>query len=153
MIGAEATFQELMQRVRERDAEAAAELVRRYERHIRRAVRFQLVDPRLRRLFDSMDVCQSVLASFFTRAAAGQYELDSPEQLVKLLVTMARNQLVSAARRQCSQRSDHRRIAAAAAERLHEITSRESSPSQKRASRELLSRFRQQLNDEERQIA
>lgn len=149
----QAAFAVFMSRIRAGDEPAASALVRHYEPLIRRLVRLQITRQGLRRLFDSMDVCQSVLASFFTRAGAGQYELDSPEQLIKLLVTMARNQLVSAARRQCSQRRDHRRIAAPAAERLHEIASRESSPSQKIAGRELLSRFQQQLTDEERQIA
>jgi len=88
---AQATFQELMQRVRNRDQDAAAELVGRYESHVRRAVRFQLVDPRLRRIFDSVDVCQSVLATFFKRAAAGQYQLEHADQLIHLLVRMACN--------------------------------------------------------------
>jgi RNA polymerase sigma factor (sigma-70 family) len=146
-----ATFTVFMRRIRAGDEEAAAALVRHYEPLIRRMVRLQITRQGLRRLFDSMDVCQSVLASFFTRAATGQYELDTPEQLVKLLVTMARNQLVSAARRQCAERRDHRRIAAAA--NLHELACNQSSPSQKIAGRELLSRFRQRLNDEEKQIA
>jgi RNA polymerase sigma-70 factor (ECF subfamily) len=38
-----------------------------------------------------MDICQSVLASFFVRAAVGQFELDRPEPLVGLLIGMARN--------------------------------------------------------------
>ena len=33
------------------------------------------------------------MASFFIRAASGQYELDSPEQLQKLLAAMAKNKL------------------------------------------------------------
>jgi RNA polymerase sigma-70 factor (ECF subfamily) len=33
-----------------------------------------------------MDVCQSVLGSFFVRAAKGQYDVDTPEQVEKLLV-------------------------------------------------------------------
>ena len=81
----EASFQQLLGRVRGGDEQAAAELVKRYEPAIRREVRFRLRDARLARLFDSTDVCQSVLASFFLRAALGEYELESPEQLMKLL--------------------------------------------------------------------
>ena len=80
-------FKELVGRMRAGDDDAAAELVRQYEPLIRREVRLRLEDRRLRRTFDSMDVCQSVLASFFVRAAAGQYDLDEPAQLVRLLVT------------------------------------------------------------------
>ena len=85
------TFTDFIRRVRAGDAQAAAELVRRYEPLIRREVRLRLEDRRLARAFDSMDVCQSVLASFFVRTAAGQYDLEEPGQLVKLLARMARN--------------------------------------------------------------
>jgi hypothetical protein len=54
-------------------------------------VRRRLNDPSLYPLFDSMDICQSVLASFFLRAAAGEYDLDGPAQLLRLLVGIARN--------------------------------------------------------------
>src|SRR5260370_42257532 len=100
------TFDEFLRRVRAGDEEAAAELVRRYEPLIRREVRLQLEDRRLCRLFDSMDVCQSVLKSFFFRTAAGQYDLDTPEQLQRLLGTMARNKVASAARGEHRPRPD-----------------------------------------------
>jgi RNA polymerase sigma factor (sigma-70 family) len=102
-------FHELLERVRRGDADAAAELVRKYESAIRVAVRTRLSDPRLRRQFDSMDVCQSVLASFFLRAAAGQYDLRDPAQLVALLTKMAHNKLAMRARSQYRQRRDVRR--------------------------------------------
>src|SRR5262245_23610315 len=54
------SFDELMRRVRAGDEQAAADLVRRYEPAIRRAVRVRLRDPQLRRLLDSIDICQSV---------------------------------------------------------------------------------------------
>src|SRR6516225_9099452 len=109
-MSAQNDFLGLMAGVRAGDEGAAAELVRRYEPLIRREVRLRLEDRRLARVFDSMDVCQSVLASFFVRAAAGQYDLNEPGQLVRLLVTMARNKLVSAARQQYRQRRDPRRL-------------------------------------------
>src|SRR5438094_412274 len=99
-MSGEDTFRDLLRRVRARDEEAAAELVRRYEPAIRVAVRVRLTDSSLRRLFDSLDICQSVLANFFVRAAAGQFDLDRSEQLVKLLVTMARNRLINEAAKQ-----------------------------------------------------
>ena len=145
---AEATFQELMQRVRNRDQDAAAELVRRYERHIRRAVRFQLVDPRLRRVFDSMDVCQSVLATFFKRAAAGQYELEHAEQLIHLLVRMARNKVAGQARKQRAQRRDVGRVVDAEC-RADEQPGHEPEPGEQVAQRELVARFREHLSEAE----
>src|SRR5947199_10307909 len=102
-------FRELIGRVRDRDPDAAAELVRRYESAIRRVVRINLRDARMRRIIDSMDICQSVLASFFVRTALGQYELDSPEQLLGLLTTITRNKLTNAAHRMRAARRDIRR--------------------------------------------
>src|SRR5262245_46308505 len=103
------TFAELIARVRAGDDRAATDLVRRYEPEIRREVRFLLRDPFLRRSFDSMDICQSVMGSFFLRAALGEYSLDRPEDLIRLLISMTRNKVVDATRRQRAQRRDHRR--------------------------------------------
>jgi len=46
-----------------------------------------------------MDLCQSVLGSFFVRIAAGQFELDSPARLMRLLVVMTRNKVREKARK------------------------------------------------------
>ena len=107
------SFQALIARVRAGDEQAAAELVRHYEPAIRRAARVRLVDSRLNRLLDSMDICQSVMASFFVRAALGQYELDTPDQLLKLLATMTRNKLAGQVKGHGAARRDFRRVAAA----------------------------------------
>src|SRR5262245_38967005 len=147
------TFTDLIRRIRAGDERAAEELVRQYEPLIRRVVRLHLEDQRLSRLFDSADVCQSVLASFFVRAAAGQYDLERPDQLVRLLVKMARNKLASEARRQGRQRRDHRRTADPDPEVLEQVAAAEPSPSQLVAGQELLHAFRQRLSDEERQLA
>ena len=103
------TFEELIRRVRAWDQEAAADLVRLYEPTIRRVVRFRLAKARLGHLLDSMDVCQSVLRSFFVRAASGQYDLETPGQVLGLLTAMARNKLASQARKQRTLRRDNRR--------------------------------------------
>jgi RNA polymerase sigma-70 factor (ECF subfamily) len=147
------TFDEFIRRVRRGDVAATEELVRRYEPMIRREVRLQLQDPRLTRLFDSIDVCQSVLASFFLRAAAGQYDLRSPPQLVNLLVEMARRKLAFAARRQYRQRRDIRRTKSFAGEVAAQVGAPGPDPVEAVASAELLERFRQCLSAEERQLA
>src|SRR5437588_8674896 len=103
-------FDDLIRRVRAGDSQAAAELVRLYEPAIRREARVRLVDSRLRRLFDSMDIAQSVFASFFVRAALGQYEIEKPEQLLRLLTSMSRKKLVDHAREQQAAKRDHRRL-------------------------------------------
>src|SRR5262249_54082325 len=134
------------------DEQAAAELVRRYESAIRVEVRMRLADSRLRRVFDSMDLCQSVLASFFVRAAAGQYDLDRPQQLVRLLVTIARNKVAYQARRHHARRRDQRRNVEAQAEGW-EPAGAEPSPSRIVSGRELLAELRQRLTPEELRLA
>jgi RNA polymerase sigma-70 factor (ECF subfamily) len=145
------SFQELMQRVRNRDEAAAAELVRRYESHIRRAVRFHLHDARLRRIFDSMDVCQSVLATFFKRAAAGQFQLDHADQLIQLLVRMACNKVAGEARRQRAKRRDIGRVEHASF-LAEEKASSTREPVEQLATSELVQRFRERLSEEEWRI-
>jgi RNA polymerase sigma factor (sigma-70 family) len=145
------TFDELIRRVRAGDEEAAAILVKRYESAIRRAVRFRLADAGLGSLLDSMDICQSVLGSFFVRAASGQFELKNPGQLLRLLTAMARNKLNSQARKQLSLRRDIRRVESrdqcespfvATGESLSTIV----------AARDLLQEVHRRLSPDERQL-
>ncbi len=93
-------FQALIDRIREGDADAARECVQMYEAEIRRAARIRLTDPKLRRVIDSVDICQSVFGRFFQRAADGQLDLESPERLLALLITMTRNRIIDEHRRQ-----------------------------------------------------
>ncbi len=146
-----ADFHELIARVRNGDDRAAEELVRRYESTIRMAIRVRLDQSDLRRLLDSMDICQSVLANFFVRVASGQFELETPAQLVKLLVTMARNRLVNHVHQQQAARRDSRRHDADAS--VAEMPDQTPSPIQEVAYRELLQLFRSRLSEDERKLA
>lgn len=145
-------FGELIRRVRERDEGAASELVRRYESAIRRVVRIHLRDQRLRRVLDSMDICQSVLASFFVRTALGEYKLDTPAQLLSLLTTIARNKLTNQAYHLQAKRRDLRRDAAIGedAQQVRHLTS---DPSEQASAREILQQVRDRLDDDERYLA
>lgn len=102
-------FLELFKRVRSGDADAACVIVRRYEQAIRMAVRTRLTDPAMRRQFDSMDISQSVLGSFFLHAATGAYDLHEPRQLTALLIKMAQNKLAMHVRRHYRECRDVRR--------------------------------------------
>src|SRR5262245_63603750 len=124
------TFADYLRRIRAGDEQAAADLVRQYEPFIRREVRFRLRDRRLSRVLDSMDICQSVLASFFVRTAAGQYDLERPEDLLRLLVGMARNKLASQARQHYRECRDLRRLDADGAEALGEVGAADPTPRQ-----------------------
>jgi RNA polymerase sigma-70 factor (ECF subfamily) len=143
-------FDTLMQRVRAGGEAAAAELVRQYEPAIRRAVRMHLTDPRLRRVLDSLDVCQSVLANFFVRAAAGQFDLDEPKQLLGLLATMARNKVLDQVRKHRAGRRDQLRLEPASPEALAALPARTPTPSAIVAGKELLDQVRARLSEPER---
>jgi RNA polymerase sigma-70 factor (ECF subfamily) len=97
-----------------------------------------------------MDVCQSVLASFFVRAAAGQYDLDCPDDLIRLLVRMARNKVVSQARKIWARAADRDRVPAGDLETVG-VTG--PSASSIVADGELLGQVRGRMTTEERQIA
>ena len=99
-----------------------------------------------------MDICQSVFASFFVRTALGQYELNTPEQLLKLLVTMSRKKLADHAREERAARRDYRRLQGAPPEE-QEFIAGGSSPSQRVEGEELLREFRRRLSAEERDLA
>jgi DNA-directed RNA polymerase specialized sigma24 family protein len=99
-----------------------------------------------------MDICQSVMMSFFMRAASGQYELETPGQLLKLLTTMARNKLLHQAQKHRAARRDYRR--------LHRDLSGEEDfidsapgPSEIAADQEMLLELRRRLTVEELHLA
>jgi RNA polymerase sigma-70 factor (ECF subfamily) len=152
-------FRVLVGRVRSGDADAAAELLRRYEPAIRRAARVRLVDTRLNRLLDSMDICQSVMASFFVRTALGQYELESPAQLLKLLATMTRNKLANQVKGHRALRRDFRRVEQRSgasdeddrsiASGVEGLAGPDHTPSSEVATRELLAEARRRLSVDE----
>jgi RNA polymerase sigma factor (sigma-70 family) len=143
-------FDELIRRVGGGDEQAAARLVRDFEPVVRRVLRARLRNNRARCEFDSMDICQSVLAIFFVRVAAGEYDLKEPDDLIKLLLTMARNKLAEKMRRQNRRRRDSRRTVGGVEELA--LANRDPTPSSVVASKELLEQARQRLSEEERQL-
>jgi RNA polymerase sigma-70 factor (ECF subfamily) len=145
------SFGELLRRVRAGDAQAAAELVRQFEPEVRRHVRLRLSNPRyarLQRVLDSVDISQSVLGNFFVRAALGQFDLETPRDLIGLLVTMAQNKLVDQARK----RANRRPLLSGAV--LHEtVFDPGSGPGEAVAGAELIQEFLRRMTVEERRLA
>jgi RNA polymerase sigma-70 factor (ECF subfamily) len=152
-ISSDAVFADFLSRVRAGDEEAAAELVRRYAPIIRREVRMRLTDPRLHRQFDSADVCQSVLLSFFVRAAVGQYDLRHPGDLRNLLVAMARNKLASRSRQLLRQSGNPSDGPAGSPPPLEAVADPHPSAEQILSGRDLLGQVLRRLPPEERRLA
>jgi RNA polymerase sigma-70 factor (ECF subfamily) len=105
----------------------------------------------MRRLLDSVDICQSVLADFFVRAALGRFELERPEQLLQLLAVIARHKLINQVHKQQAGRRDLRRVEATPAEE-HGLAAPDATPSREVAGRELLREARSRLAADERQL-
>ncbi|MGL4550838.1 MAG: RNA polymerase sigma factor [Gemmataceae bacterium] len=147
------TFEELVKRLRLGDPEAARTLVRTYEGEIRRAIRVRLTDPALRRSLDSVDVCQSVLANFFFRVSAGQFDLHRPEQLLALLIKMARNKVIDHARKAHARQAGHRVVGDDAQDLLATAADPQETPSGLAANRDLVAAVRRRLTPDERYLA
>src|SRR5207245_2683020 len=77
---------------------------------------------------------------------------DRPENLLRLLVTMARNKVLDHARRQQAARRDQRRVAADATG-LDAVADPGPGPTQVAVGRELLERVRRELTDDEPDLA
>jgi RNA polymerase sigma factor (sigma-70 family) len=137
----DAEFEEFLQAVRAGDQQAAEELVHRFEPAIRHVIRIRLRNHPVRRVLDSMDICQSILAHFFKQAAVGRFEIHTPEDLGNLLVTMALNRLRTRIHR----------------ERNHtgglpddwQPATEDSSPSQKATHQDLMAEVRLRLSPDE----
>ncbi len=144
-------FLSYVNRLRTGDEAALEELVARYAPVIRLEARMRLRSPHLRAVLDSMDICQSVLKSFFLRAAAGQFDIDRPEDLGRLLVQMACNKSLEAARREYAQKRDVRK-SVKLGEEAHLVSGGED-PVEIVEWRELLIRGRQMLTTVERELS
>lgn len=144
-------FTDLIQKTRSGDQDAARQLVELYEPEIRRAARLRMTDPQLRRLVDSVDICQSVFGRFFKNAADGSFDMQKPEQLLALLTTMTRNRVIDEHRRNQSQKrfSDPSAIPSDP----EELLDKSPGPRTAIAERELLSEVRSRLSPDELVLA
>jgi RNA polymerase sigma factor (sigma-70 family) len=92
-------FEELLERVRAGDEAAAAEMFETYRPAVKRVVAAIMRVESITHVADPSDIYQSVMASFFIRAALGQYDISGPAQLTALLTRIAKNKVADLARR------------------------------------------------------
>lgn len=108
-------------------------MMRDYEPHVRRAIRIRMRNPALRKFLDSIDISQSVMSKFFGKLRAGEFQIDSPNELIGLLVRMAQNRVCDWVRHGQSAKMDYRREVSLSEATLVEV-------SQKRAGKHDASR-------------
>ncbi|MFO0977380.1 MAG: sigma-70 family RNA polymerase sigma factor [Planctomycetaceae bacterium] len=144
-------FEEALQKLREGVPEAVADFVQQYQPFIRRAVRRGLTRSGLRSFVDSSDICQSVLASFLVRMAAGEYEFRDQKAVENLLITIARRRLGMLVRRETSQGRDRRRVTNLDS-RLEHADSDAADPRLAAELSDLLQQVRNRMSQEELQL-
>jgi RNA polymerase sigma factor (sigma-70 family) len=83
------SFEQLLVQARQGDGVALGELARRYEPELRLVARKRL-SAALRPYLDSMDLVQSVHRSILIGLRDNKYELEHPDQLVALALTIVR---------------------------------------------------------------
>ena len=153
-VSSHGSFADLVEGARLGDDQAVNELVRRYEPEIRRFVRVRLTDWRLRRSFDSQDICQSVLCRFFARLGDGGFQLHEPRQLVGLLLTMARNKLRDEVRKHRTVRRGGNNAQHGIEEKtLEYLVDREREPGQQVADAEIVALVLHELPSQDQYLA
>ncbi len=85
-------FDALLKRARGGDADALTQLIRQYEADVRLVARRRL-GPALRPYADSLDLVQSVHKSLLIGLQQNKYQIDNPEQLVALALTIVRRKI------------------------------------------------------------
>lgn len=143
------SFVELIGQVESGSDEAAAELLDRYGASLRRIARIRLHGSEIRRVLDSQDIFQSVMAIFFQRVQTGDFDLAAPEDMIRLVSTMIRNRVTDKVRRHHAQRRDLRRNLSMQDDSIVVADSMDS-PSVLVSREELIGRFRALLTQQER---
>jgi hypothetical protein len=145
-------FETLLGRVAEGDQDASTLLVQNYEPAVRRVIRMRLSNLPLQSVVDSADVCQSVMASFLLNVQDGCYQLENENQMLGLLIAMARSKVAAQSRFHQASKRDRRRLQSM--ENLDvEINENTSTPSRQLEAKELIDHLLKNMNEEEKKIA
>jgi len=143
----EVTIQELLDRIRLGENEAAKELVRIYEDNLKRMIRVQM-NRAIQSTVDASDICQEVWVDFFQRV---KHESVTAEAVGALLRRMARSKSIDSTRHAAAGRRDHRRNVPVGSE-PDNLPANQESPSQIAHFNEMFVRIIDMLTPEQRQI-
>ncbi|MGH7173740.1 MAG: RNA polymerase sigma factor, partial [Gemmataceae bacterium] len=128
MSSTENEFERLMERVRAGDIEAGREIFERYGRAIQRVVRRRL-NRRMRTEFDSLDFAQDAWASFF-RLPSERCAFQTPQELMAFLIRLVENKVIDAYRQRFATEMHDRRKLRPLQPNVHDLPSRQPTPSQ-----------------------
>jgi RNA polymerase sigma-70 factor (ECF subfamily) len=141
-------FAALLARARRSDADAQAELVRRYESKVRLVARV-LLGTALRPYLDSLDLVQSVHRSLLLGMRESKFAVSSPDQLVALATTMVRRKVARQWRRM---RRQQRAESCDAPTLLSSLSSHEADPARAAESNDVIRRLWDDLDGPERRM-
>jgi len=102
----ELSFAELVERIRSGDSESLRQLLTTYGDALKREVRFTLLDARLKQIVGESDIYQSVVVRFFLGMKDGNFDVQSPEDLQRLLKGIARVRIAELVRYWHTQKRD-----------------------------------------------
>ena len=144
----------LIRRYRDGDEGAARELFDRYVERLLALAR-RRISQRLASRVDPEDVVQSVFRTFFDRAKAGQFQLDDPDDVCKLLARITVHKTLRQIAYHKAAKRDPSLEAAQSTEgqdRLMELLDREPTPDDANAFMDQLEHFLGALRPQDRQI-
>jgi hypothetical protein len=104
----EKSFSEKLDALRRGIPGAHEAFLEEYGPYVRRALRIRLRRTLLQAAADSADLCQSVMASFLLRLAAGQFELANELDMRHLLAAMAHKKFLMFRRYELASKRDRR---------------------------------------------
>lgn len=140
------TFSELMESVRRGDVEALDKLLFEYGDAVRREARFTLLDTRLRRFIGESDIYQTVVMRFVAGLREGNFLIDSPEDLIRLLKGIARTRVAELVRYWHAQRRNLSREADLKASGTEQLSTLDAGPLELLAQAESLQQVNSRLS-------
>jgi RNA polymerase sigma factor (sigma-70 family) len=145
-------FSSLMRKVRLGDRKALAQLLQHYEREVHQAA-CHLLGRALRSSLDPADLVQSVHRTLIHGLRDNKFDVASPEKLVALAVTVARNKVFRAARRlECEKRCNAALAETAALDGTWTGPDSSLDPAQKAEFNDMLERIYGQLSEADRRL-
>ena len=145
-------FSSLMRKVRLGDRKALAQLLQHYEREVHQAA-CHLLGRALRSSLDPADLVQSVHRTLIHGLRDNKFDVASPEKLVALAVTVARNKVFRAARRlECEKRCNAALAETAALDGTWTEPDSSLDPAQKAEFNDMLERIYGQLSEADRRL-
>jgi DNA-directed RNA polymerase specialized sigma24 family protein len=143
-------FRELLTHAATGDEHASSALFSHFSPRVLRVARMKLSSPTLRQRVDETDICQSVFSEFFAGLREGQFSVDTPEDLQRLLLDITHKCVLRQVQKHSAGKRDVRKQSELADG--FDPIGMESTASTKASREELVHRFLSNLTEEDRYV-